>query len=258
MTDPSRVVVCIPTYNEADNVARMMEAVARHGYHVLVVDDASPDGTGLIADRVAAAHPRMSVVRRSGKNGLGSAYVAGFEKACAQLQAEIVCQMDCDFSHDPSDLPRLVAAVEEGSALAIGSRYVRGGSTSGWSLARRMLSVVGNRYASLLLGTGLRDMTSGFRAFDAGALRCLDPASCNATGYAFQVEMAYRAWEYGLRVAELPIVFRERTRGESKMSWRIAMEAVMLVTRWGVARRCHRRRIGAGRTGRVPQRGRRR
>lgn len=236
MIDPARVVVCVPTYNEADNIARMAASVTAHGYRMLVIDDRSPDGTGQIADRLAEADPLVKVLHREEKAGLGPAYAAGFACAVGDLEAAVVCEMDCDFSHDPADLPRLVAAVGEGADLVIGSRYVAGGSTPGWSAARRFISRGGNTYARLALGFDVRDATGGFRAFDASAIGVLDPGSCGASGYAFQVEMAYRAARAGLRIVEVPIVFREREFGESKMSGAIVAEAMRLVTRWGLDR----------------------
>lgn len=235
MIDPSRVAVCIPTYNEADNIEAMTAAVTAHGYRALVIDDASPDGTGRLADRVATENALVSVLHRREKAGLGPAYAAGFASAIV-AGAEVVCEIDCDFSHDPADLPRLVAAVASGADVVIGSRYVPGGATPGWSPVRRFISRGGNTYSRLALGFDVRDATGGFRAFDVDAIRRLDPGSCGASGYAFQVEMTYRAARAGMRIVEVPIVFRERVHGESKMSKAIVAEAMRLVTRWGVDR----------------------
>jgi dolichol-phosphate mannosyltransferase len=230
-----RVTVVIPTYNERDNLSHIAAAVTHQGYRLLVVDDSSPDGTGEVADRLAVSEPRMSVLHRPHKEGLGPAYAAGFDRALGE-GAEIVVEMDADFSHDPTDLPRLVRAIDEGADLAIGSRYVPGGSTPDWPLARRLISRGGNVYARLMLGLKVRDATAGFRAFRADALRTLPYQTARASGYAFQVEMAYRASLAGLNVVEVPISFRDRTRGTSKMGMGIVIEAMRLVTIWGLGR----------------------
>ena len=230
-----RVTVVIPTYNERDNLPHIVSAVTHQGYRLLVVDDSSPDGTGEVADRLAASEPRMSVLHRRHKEGLGPAYAAGFDRALGE-GAEIVVEMDADFSHDPTDLPRLVRAIDEGADLAIGSRYVPGGSTPDWPLVRRLISRGGNIYARLMLGLKVRDATAGFRAFRSDALRRLPYQTARASGYAFQVEMAYRASLAGLKVVEVPISFRDRTRGTSKMGSGIVIEAMRLVTVWGLAR----------------------
>lgn len=230
-----RVTVVIPTYNERENLSHIAAAVTHQGYRLLVVDDSSPDGTGDMADRLAAADTRMSVLHRRHKEGLGPAYAAGFDHALSQ-GAEIIIEMDADFSHDPTDLPRLVEAIDSGADLAIGSRYVPGGSTPDWPMARRLISKGGNLYARLMLGIPIRDATAGFRAFRADALRSLPYRTARASGYAFQVEMAMHADEAGLRVVEVPISFRDRTRGTSKMGTGIVMEAMKLVTVWGFGR----------------------
>jgi dolichol-phosphate mannosyltransferase len=227
-------LVVVPTYNEADNIAVMVEAVLAHGPRVLIVDDASPDGTGDLADGLAADE-RVDVLHREAKAGLGPAYAAGFRWGLDH-GAEILCEMDADLSHDPADLPRLLAAIDGGADLAIGSRYVAGGGVEHWPWHRRWLSAGGNHYARFMLGTAIRDMTAGYRAFRAAALERLDPWSCRASGYGFQVEMAWRASARGLTVVEVPIVFRDRQRGDSKMDMRITMEAMALVTRWGLGR----------------------
>jgi dolichol-phosphate mannosyltransferase len=229
------VLVIIPTYNERENIVDIVHAVRSHGYDVLVVDDDSPDGTGRLADELAASDDHVHVLHRDTKAGLGPAYTAGFEMAL-RLGAEILCEMDADFSHDPDDLPRLVAAVHDGADLAIGSRYVHGGGSEGWPWYRSLLSRGGNRYAGLVLGIDVRDATAGFRAFRDTTIRKIDPASCQASGYGFQVEMAWRTQRAGLRIDELPITFRDRARGSSKMSSRIALEAMWLVTKWGFGR----------------------
>lgn len=230
-----RVTVVIPTYNERENLSHIAAAVTHQGYRLLVVDDSSPDGTGDLADRLAATETRMSVLHRRRKEGLGPAYAAGFDRALED-GAEIVIEMDADFSHDPTDLPRLVRAVDEGADLAIGSRYVRGGSTPDWPLGRRLISKGGNLYARVMLGVPIRDATAGFRAFRAEPLRSLPYKAAQASGYAFQVEMAMRAHQAGLKVVEVPISFRDRTRGTSKMGTGIVIEAMRLVTIWGLRR----------------------
>ena len=227
-----RVTVAIPTYNESENLPDISKAVTAHGYRLLVVDDSSPDGTGELADRLAAGDPLISVLHRSNKEGLGPAYAAGFDRALED-GAEVVIEMDADFSHDPSDLPRLVQAIDDGADLAIGSRYVPGGSTPDWPLTRRLISKGGNLYARVMLGIPIHDATAGYRAFRAGALQTLPYREAQASGYAFQVEMAMRAYEAGLRVVEVPISFRDRTRGTSKMGTGIVVEAMRLVTVWG-------------------------
>ncbi len=229
------VVAVIPTYNERDNLSPLIDATLEHGYRVLVVDDGSPDGTGALADELARSHREVSVLHRPRKEGLGRAYAEGFATALGQ-GAGVVCEMDADFSHDPADLPRLVAAVDEGADLAIGSRYIPGGATPDWPLRRRWLSRGGNIYARLMLGLSVRDATSGFRAFRASILQALEPETCRASGYGFQVEMAWRATRRGARVVEVPIVFRDRRYGESKMRGAIVYEAMWLVTKWGLRR----------------------
>jgi dolichol-phosphate mannosyltransferase len=229
---PDRVTVVIPTYNELENLPDISRAVTVHGYELLVVDDASPDGTGDLADRLATEDPQISVLHRSSKEGLGPAYSAGFDRALED-GADIVIEMDADFSHDPADLPRLVDAIGDGADLAIGSRYIPGGSTPDWPLTRRVISKGGNLYARMMLGIPTRDATAGFRAFRAGALRSLPYREAQSSGYAFQVEMAMLAHEGGLDVVEVPISFRDRTRGTSKMGTGIVVEAMRLVTVWG-------------------------
>jgi dolichol-phosphate mannosyltransferase len=236
-----RVAVIVPTYNESENIERIVEAVRSLGYDILVVDDGSPDGTGAIVDGLSSADSGTMVLHRDNKSGLGPAYAAGFAHAL-ELGYEIVCEMDADFSHDPADLPRLVGAVEAGADLAIGSRYVPGGRTQGWPWYRRALSRGGNLYASALLGISVRDATAGFRAFRDLAVRKIDPESCKSSGYGFQVEMAWRTEQAGLEVVEVPITFRDRIAGESKMNAMIALEAILLITRWGITDRLSRRR----------------
>jgi dolichol-phosphate mannosyltransferase len=225
---PGRTLVVLPTYNEKDNLEPMLDAILAYAaVDVLVVDDGSPDGTGQIADRIAAANPRVSVLHRSGKQGLGTAYLAGFAESFVRGY-EFVCEMDCDFSHAPWDLPRLLAAARD-CDLVIGSRYVRGGCTVGWDFRRRMLSRGANLYTRMWLSSGVRDNTAGFRCFRTSALQQLDLAAVSAQGYAFQIEMAFRMVRAGFSVREVPIHFIDRQVGKSKMSGKVAREALMLV-----------------------------
>ncbi|HYC82152.1 MAG TPA: polyprenol monophosphomannose synthase [Solirubrobacterales bacterium] len=221
----------LPTYNEAGNlepiVARSL-AQLPDGARVLVVDDASPDGTGAIADRLAAERPdRVEVLHRSGKRGLGPAYIAGFRRALA-AGAGLVLEMDADFSHDPADLPRLLAAAEDAD-LVIGSRYVPGGRVEAWSPSRRLLSRGGSAYARHVLGLGVHDLTGGFKCFRREVLEAIDLDGVDSRGYAFQVEMTYRAARCGFRLLEIPIVFHDRREGASKMTAAIAAEAAWRV-----------------------------
>jgi dolichol-phosphate mannosyltransferase len=226
----------LPTFNEAENLERMIAAAraslsgaAPEGFHILVVDDGSPDGTGAIADRLAGEHADVEVLHRTVREGLGPAYIAGFERAL-QAGAAYVFEMDCDFSHDPRDLGRLLAAVREGGAdVALGSRYARGGRVEDWGLVRRVVSRGGSLYARAVLRVPVRDLTGGFKCFRAEVLRSIDLPAVRSRGYAFQVELTYRALRRGFRVVEVPIAFRDREHGHSKMSWRIAAEAAWLV-----------------------------
>jgi len=229
------VLVIIPTYNEAENLLPVVEAVRSQGYDVLVVDDASPDGTGDIADELTNADAGVHVLHRAKKQGLGPAYAAGFERGL-DIGAEILIEMDADFSHDPADLPRLVRAINDGADLAIGSRYVAGGGTVGWPWYREAISRGGNAYASLMLGLTVKDATAGYRAFRDTTIRKIDPSTCKSSGYGFQVEMAWRTEEAGLSITEIPIMFKDREYGESKMRSSIALEAMALVTQWGSQR----------------------
>jgi dolichol-phosphate mannosyltransferase len=220
----------VPTYNEASNIEAIVTAVRERldpPRHVLVVDDSSPDGTGQIADRLAAEHSDVSVLHRPRKEGLGPAYVAGFREALAG-GAQLVGQMDADFSHDPADLPRLVAASKDAD-LVLGSRYVRGGGVEEWGPLRRLISRGGCGYARAVLGVGVHDLTGGFKVFRREVLEAIDLGSISAFGYAFQVETTYRTITAGFRVVELPIVFRDRRVGESKMTRRIVLEAAWRV-----------------------------
>jgi dolichol-phosphate mannosyltransferase len=222
----------LPTYNEAENVGpivRAARAQLRDADRILVVDDNSPDGTGALADELAGEVPGVEVLHRPGKQGLGRAYLAGFAHALDR-GAELVLEMDADFSHDPADLPRLIDAAENGGAdLVLGSRYVEGGSVSDWGLLRRLVSRGGSWYARRVLGVTVRDLTGGFKCFRRSVLEALDLNAVHADGYGFQIELTYRTIKGGFRVVELPIVFRDRRVGESKMNARIALEAVWKV-----------------------------
>jgi dolichol-phosphate mannosyltransferase len=237
MTGPAWLV--LPTFNEAENLEtvvaaarRVLREAAPEGFRVLVVDDGSPDGTGAIADELAAAHPgEVEVLHRPVREGLGPAYLAGFERALTG-GASYVFEMDADLSHDPADLARLLAAVRDGGAdLALGSRYVPGGGVADWGAIRRIVSRGGSWYARRTLGLQVHDLTGGFKCFRAEVLREIDLPSVRSRGYAFQVELTYRTIVRGLRVVEVPIVFRDRELGTSKMSWRITAEAAWVVPR---------------------------
>jgi dolichol-phosphate mannosyltransferase len=225
----------LPTYNEAENIEAIVlaagEALARApcgDFRVLVVDDGSPDGTGEIADRLAGERPWVQVLHRDAKEGIGPAYLAGFRHAL-QNGAAYVLEMDSDFSHDPADLPRLLGAISNGADLALGSRYVPGGGVEDWGLLRRFISEGGSTYARLVLSLRVRDLTGGFKCFRREVLETIHFDSVRSHGYAFQVELTYRAVRAGFNVVEVPIVFRDRRQGQSKMSWHIAAEAMWLV-----------------------------
>jgi dolichol-phosphate mannosyltransferase len=220
--------VCLPTYNERENLDAMLRALEPLGVRVLVVDDNSPDGTGEIADRLAGELDFVSVLHRERKEGLGPAYLAGFRRALAD-GAELILELDCDFSHDPADVPRLIAACESGADLALGSRYVPGGGTENWGLGRRIVSWGGSFYARLLLGVGIRDLTGGFKCYRRHVLETIDLDAIDSKGYAFQIEITYRTLRKGFRVVEVPIRFADRTAGHSKMSRSIFLEAVVKV-----------------------------
>jgi dolichol-phosphate mannosyltransferase len=220
--------VCLPTYNERENLEAMLRALEQLGVRVLVVDDNSPDGTGEIADRLAAELDFVSVIHRERKEGLGPAYIAGFRQALAD-GAELILELDCDFSHDHADVPRLIAACESGADLALGSRYVPGGGTENWGLGRRIVSWGGSFYARLLLGVGIRDLTGGFKCYRRHVLETIDLEAIDSKGYAFQIEITYRTLRKGFRVVEVPIRFADRTAGHSKMSRSIFLEAVVKV-----------------------------
>ena len=221
-----RATVCLPTYNERENVERMVRALAP-AYDVLVIDDSSPDGTGTIADRLAAELPFVGVLHRPKKEGLGPAYLAGFRRALAD-GAELVLEMDCDFSHRPADVRRLIEAAADAD-LVLGSRYVPGGRIENWGLGRRIISRGGSLYAQLLLGVPIRDLTGGFKCYRRSVLERIDLDAIDSRGYAFQIETTYRALRAGFRVVEVPISFADREVGGSKMSRSIVFEAVWKV-----------------------------
>jgi dolichol-phosphate mannosyltransferase len=226
-----RATVCLPTYNERENLPRMVEALAgvlREGDRVLVIDDGSPDGTGEIADQLAGRHAFVDVLHRERKEGLGRAYIAGFHRVLA-TDAELVLEMDCDFSHDPADVPRLIEAAEGGADLVLGSRYVPGGGTRNWGLVRRAISRGGSIYTALFLRMGVRDPTGGFKCFRRAVLERLSLDAITPRGYAFQIETTYRAKRAGFRVVEIPIVFADREVGHSKMSRAVVLEAIWRV-----------------------------
>ena len=237
-----RPLVVLPTYNEALNIEEVIEKVRAAVPHaqILVVDDGSPDGTADLAEELGRELGSVSVLRRSGKAGLGSAYRAGFREGLAR-DHDVMIEMDSDLQHDPAALPSLLAAIDDGADLAIGSRYVAGGTIPDWALHRRLLSRWGNRYAGFVLGLPVRDVTAGFRAYRATALEKIDLDAVKADGYGFQIEMAYAVKRTGGRIVEVPISFSDRVRGTSKMSSRIVVEALGLVTWWGIRDRLLRR-----------------
>jgi len=226
-----RAVLCLPTYNERENLESMIGELGgvldTATDRVLVIDDASPDGTGEIADRLAAELPWVSVLHRGQKEGIGPAYIAGFHRALAE-GAELVLEMDCDFSHRPADVPRLIAAAADAD-LVLGSRYAPGGGTENWGLVRRFVSRGGCLYAQILLGMRVRDLTGGFKCFRRATLEAIDLDALSAHGYAFQIETTYRVRRAGLRVVEVPITFVERRAGASKMTGSIVAEAIWKV-----------------------------
>jgi dolichol-phosphate mannosyltransferase len=228
-----RAVVCLPTYNERENLEPMVRALGEaldvERDRVLVIDDASPDGTGAVADALAAELPWVEVLHRQRKEGLGPAYVAGFRRALAE-GAELVLEIDCDFSHDPRDIPRLIAASADAD-LVLGSRYVPGGGTENWGAVRKAVSRGGSLYARTILGVPVRDLTGGFKCFRRAVLEALDLDAIAARGYAFQIEATYRTIRGGFRVAEVPIRFVERRVGASKMTPGIVAEAFLRVPR---------------------------
>jgi dolichol-phosphate mannosyltransferase len=224
------ICVCLPTYNERENLEPMVDRLGKilgNAGVVLVIDDNSPDGTGEIADRLAQERSNVHVLHRPRKEGLGPAYLAGFRRAL-ELGADLIFEMDCDFSHDPADVPRLAAAAEDAD-LVVGSRYVPGGGTRNWGFVRRFISRGGSLYAQLLLGVPVRDLTGGFKCYRREVLETIDLDAIDSKGYAFQIETTYRALRAGFRVVEVPIVFTDREVGGSKMSKAIVLEAVWKV-----------------------------
>jgi dolichol-phosphate mannosyltransferase len=229
---PRRALVCVPTYDEKENVVAIVEAVlaAAPEVDVLVIDDNSPDGTGRLADEIAAREPRVHVLHRAGKEGLGKAYLAGFAWALARGYG-LVLEMDADFSHDPRYLPAMLEAAREAD-LVLGSRYVPGGGTVNWGVVRKLISRGGSLYARTILRIPIRDLTGGFKCFRREVLEAIDLPTVECTGYAFQIELTYRTLRKGFRVREIPIVFVDRRVGHSKMSRRIVLEALRKV--WSI------------------------
>jgi dolichol-phosphate mannosyltransferase len=226
-----RATICLPTYNEHQNLPRMVEALAgvlRAGDRVLVIDDGSPDGTGELADQLTQTHGFLDVLHREAKEGLGRAYIAGFKEVLL-TDADLVLEMDCDFSHDPADVPRLIAAAEGGADLVLGSRYVPGGGTRNWGLVRRLISKGGSVYTALFLRMGVKDPTGGFKCFRRVVLETLDLDAITPRGYAFQIETTWRVKRAGFRVQEIPITFIDREVGHSKMSRAVVLEAIWRV-----------------------------
>jgi dolichol-phosphate mannosyltransferase len=226
-----RATICLPTYNERENLAPMIDAlgaVLRPRDRVLVIDDNSPDGTGAIADELAEVHSFVTVLHRERKEGLGRAYIDGFQHVLAG-DAELVLEMDCDFSHNPQDVRRLIAAAEAGADLVLGSRYVPGGGVRNWGLVRRLISRGGSLYTALFLRMGVKDPTGGFKCFRRAVLEHLDLEAITPRGYAFQIETTYRVKRAGFRVVEIPITFADREAGQSKMSHAVVLEAIWRV-----------------------------
>lgn len=225
-----RILVVTPTYNERENLPIFAREVRRTlpDADLLVVDDASPDGTGVLADELAAADPHVKVLHRPSKLGLGTAYREAFARGLAEGY-EVFFEMDTDLSHDPAYLPDFLDALDRGADVVVGSRNVPGGSVEGWGLGRHLLSKGGSLYSRAVLGLGVRDLTSGFKCFTRRVLEAIDLGAVHSEGYAFQVELTYRALRRGFRVVEVPITFRDREHGHSKMHWRIATEAIWLV-----------------------------
>lgn len=241
-----RTVIVLPTYNERENIAALLTAVrdVSTDLEVLVVDDNSPDGTAELARQLGQTLGGVTVYERDSKDGLGSAYRAGFRRVLDE-GCDVVVSMDADQSHDPAVIPRMLELLEGGADAVIGSRYVTGGGTTDWPVRRQLLSRWGNGYTRFILGLSTRDCTSGFRAYRASALSAIEPDSTSAEGYAFLTELVRRLTRQGYAIAETPIIFRDRTLGKSKMSARIIVESMLLVTRWGIADRLRRlRRLG--------------
>ena len=223
-----KATVCLPTYNERETLEKMVHALGDQYVRVLIADDNSPDGTGEIADRLARELDYVDVLHRPVKEGIGPAYIAAFRRAL-ETDTELILEMDCDFSHNPADVPRLVAACTRGADVALGSRYVRGGGTRNWGLVRRIVSWGGSFYARVILGLPVHDLTGGFKCFRRAVLESIDLDAVHSKGYAFQIELTYRAVRRGFSVVEVPIVFVDRTEGTSKMSRAIFLEAVARV-----------------------------
>ncbi|MEA5454441.1 polyprenol monophosphomannose synthase [Sinomonas sp. JGH33] len=233
-----RILTIIPTYNELESLPKTLGRLrsAVPASDVLVADDNSPDGTGALADRIAAEDPQVHVMHRKGKEGLGAAYIAGFRWAL-ERDYDVIVEMDADGSHQPEQLPRLLEAVENGADLVIGSRWVPGGSVVNWPLYRQLISRTGSTYSRLMLGLRVKDMTAGYRAFRRTTLEKLDFDAVESVGYGFQVDLAWRVARMGLSVAEVPVTFVERELGSSKMSGNIVVEAMLNVTKWGLSDR---------------------
>jgi dolichol-phosphate mannosyltransferase len=227
-----RCLIIIPTYNERNNLAKLAAAIYAQGpFHLLIVDDHSPDGTGVLADRLVEEYAgRFFVLHRTGKLGLGTAYLEGFRWGLARSY-DLLFEMDADFSHDPRHLPQFVAAIHAGADLVLGSRYTPGGGTRNWSLLRRIISRGGSLYSQAILGLPIRDLTSGFKCFRRPVLEALDLDAVHSNGYSFQIEITYRAFRRGFRVIETPIIFVDRRVGKSKMHGRIVYEAIFMVWR---------------------------
>ena len=225
-------MICLPTYNERDNLEPMVRALGgqldTERDRVLVIDDNSPDGTGALADLLAAELAWVEVLHRPGKEGLGPAYIAGFGHALAS-KAELIIEIDCDFSHDPADVPRLIASCEAGTDVTLGSRWVEGGGTVNWGAGRKLISRGGSLYARTVLGVGIRDLTGGFKCFRREVLEAIELETIVAKGYGFQIETTYRVLRKGFSVAEIPITFVDRRVGESKMGGSIVVEAMLQV-----------------------------
>lgn len=234
--DVADCMVVIPTYNERDNIGQLLpQILAWPRFRVLVVDDSSPDGTAEVVARYARDEPRIGLLSRPGKLGLGTAYIAGFRRALA-AGAEYICEMDADFSHDPRYLPVLLEAAESRYDLALGSRYVAGGGTTDWGMLRKIISRGGNLYARLILGLPVRDATGGFRCYRRRVLESIDLDTIRSNGYAFQIELVYRTMRAGFQIGEVPIIFPDRRVGQSKMSRRIVLEALLTVWRLRLGR----------------------
>jgi dolichol-phosphate mannosyltransferase len=237
----TRAVVCVPTYDERENLEPLVRALGSvldtTRDRVLVIDDGSPDGTGELADELARELPWLDVLHRTRKEGIGRAYLAGFARAL-ESDTSFVLEMDCDFSHDPADVPRLIAACEDGADLALGSRWIDGGGTVNWGLLRRLISRGGSLYARIVLGVGIHDLTGGFKCFRRTVLETIDLHAIAARGYGFQIEGTYRTLRAGFRVVEVPITFVDRRVGQSKMSGAIVVEAMrqVPVLRWKALR----------------------